>query len=157
MKAGSIANQLSEWGKITSDPETSSAVSGLPLDFSEEIDYKISVTPSKFFPKEEIFLSVEIKNLHENHCIFNIASLLKITRPGFYQQPLEFRRYTDQSLYVITYIKWYLLETKKLRHSDGGYFISFKPPHKIVTSTTVARWMVDGKCFKGSRCKCLPF
>ena len=83
MKAGCIANQLSEWGKITSDPETSSAVSGLPLDFSEEIDYKISVTPSKFFPKEKIFLSVEIKNLHENHCIFNIASLLKITRPGF--------------------------------------------------------------------------
>ena len=61
MKAGCIANQLSEWEKITSDPETLSTVSGLPLDFSEEIDYKSSVSPSKFSPKEEMFLSVEIK------------------------------------------------------------------------------------------------
>ena len=102
-------------------------------------------------------LNTNHMHINENHCIFNIASLLKITRPCFYQQPLEFRRYNNQSLYVITYIKWYLLETKKLRHSDGGYFISFKPPHKIVTSTTVARWMMDGKCFKGSRCKYLLF
>ena len=61
MKAGCIANQLSEWEKITSDPETLSTVSGLPLDFSEEIDYISSVSPSKFSPKEEMFLSVEIK------------------------------------------------------------------------------------------------
>ena len=58
-----IANQLSEWEKITSDPEFFFTVSGLPLDFSEEIDYKSSVTPSKFSPIEEMFLSVEIENL----------------------------------------------------------------------------------------------
>ena len=28
----------------------------------------------------------------ENHCIFYIISLLKTTRPGFYQHPLKFRR-----------------------------------------------------------------
>ena len=56
MRAGCIANQLSNWEKITSDPEISSTFSGLPLDLSEEIDYRISVTPSKFSPKEEIFL-----------------------------------------------------------------------------------------------------
>ena len=63
MKAGCIANQLSEWEKIISDPEIVSTISGLPLNFNEEIDYKSSVIPSKFFPKEELFLSVEIKNL----------------------------------------------------------------------------------------------
>ena len=63
MKAGFIVNQLSEWAKITSDPEILSTVSWLPSDFSEEIDYKNSVTPSKFSPKEEVFLSIEIKNL----------------------------------------------------------------------------------------------
>ena len=62
MKAGCIANQLSEWEKITSDPEILSTFSGLPLDLSEEIDYKSSVIPSKFSPKEEMFLSIEIKN-----------------------------------------------------------------------------------------------
>ena len=51
MKAGCIANQLSEWEKIISDPEILSAVSGLPLDFSELIDYKRSVIPSKFSPR----------------------------------------------------------------------------------------------------------
>ena len=39
---------------------------------------------------------------------------------------------------------YYLLETKKLRHNDGGFLINFKPPHKVVTSTTTAaRWVVN--------------
>ena len=37
--------------------------SGLPLDFSEQIHYESCVSPSKFSPKDEMFLSVEIKNL----------------------------------------------------------------------------------------------
>ena len=66
MRAGCIANQLLEWEKITSEPEILSTVSALPLDFIEEIDYKSSVTPSKFSPKEEKFLSVDTKNfLHK--------------------------------------------------------------------------------------------
>ena len=84
-------------------------------------------------------LNTNYTHIDENHCIFYISSVLKTTRPGFYQHPLEFRRYNDQSLCVITYIKRYLLETKELRHSDGGFFISFKPPHNAVTSTTIAR------------------
>ena len=82
-------------------------------------------------------------HVDENHCIFYIASLVKTTRSSFHQHPLEFRRYANESLCVITYIKWYLLETKALRHSDGGFFISFKPPHKAVTSTTIPRWVVN--------------
>ena len=48
------------------------------------------------------------------------AYLLKTTRPGFHQHTLEFRRYTDESLCFITYIKQHLLKRKELRHSDGG-------------------------------------
>ena len=62
MKAGCIANQLSEWEKITSDPQILSPISRPPQDFSEEINHKSSVTPSKFSPNK-MFLSVEIKNL----------------------------------------------------------------------------------------------
>ena len=35
------------------------------------------------------------------------------------------------------------MKTKELRHSEGGFFKSFKPPHKAVTSTTIARWVVN--------------
>ena len=75
--------------------------------------------------------------------VFYIASLLKTKRPSFHQRLLEFRRYTDQSLCIITYIKRYLLETKELRHNDESFFISFKPTHKAVTSTAIARWVVN--------------
>ena len=69
-------------------------------------------------------------HIYKNYCIFYIASLSKTTRPGFHQHPFEFRRYTDQSLCAVTYIKQYLLEAKELRHSDDGFFIRFKPSHK---------------------------
>ena len=81
--------------------------------------------------------------IDKNHCFFYIASLLKPTRSGFHQNPLEFRRYTGHSLCVITYIKRYLLETKELRDSDGCFFISFKTPHKAVASTTIATCVVN--------------
>ena len=57
-------------------------------------------------------LNTNYMHVDENHCIFYMASLLKTTRPSFHQQPLKFRRYTDQFLCVITFIKRYLQETK---------------------------------------------
>ena len=62
--------------------------------------------------------------------------------PGFRQHSLEFRRYTTQSLRVVTYIKRYL-QKKELRHIDGGFFICFKPSDKAVTSTTIARLVLN--------------
>ena len=46
-------------------------------------------------------LNTNYMDIDENYCIFYIASLLKTARPGFYQHPLEFRRYTDQSLFLL--------------------------------------------------------
>ena len=50
MKTGCIGNQFPAWEKITSDPDILSTVSGLPVEFSEEIEYKSFVTPPKFSP-----------------------------------------------------------------------------------------------------------
>ena len=79
---------------------------------------------------------------------------MKTTRPGFHQHLLEFRRYTNQSMCDITYIKWYLLETKELGHRDGGFFI-----HVICFNLHIRQWhqllLQDGWCFKWCRCKCL--
>ena len=63
MKAGCVVNQLSEWEKITSDPEILSTNSGLPLDFSEEIDYKSSVTHESFLLKRRCFYQLKSKKL----------------------------------------------------------------------------------------------
>ena len=52
---------------------------------------------------------------------------------------MEFRKYNGQSLCVITYIKQYLIETKDLRHINGGFSIGFKPPHKAGTQTAIPR------------------
>lgn len=62
MKAGCIAKQHSKDKKITSVQENLCTVFGLPLNVSEEIDFKRFVVSSKFSVKDEIFLSVEIKN-----------------------------------------------------------------------------------------------
>ena len=87
MKAGCIANQLSAWEKITSDPEILSTVSGIPLDFSEEIDYKSYVTPSKFSPTVEMFVSVEIKNLLHKELLSSVSMKKVNIFPQFSQLP----------------------------------------------------------------------
>lgn len=88
-------------------------------------------------------LNTKFMYIDDCQCIFYIASLLKTSRPGFHQQPLEFLKYSDQNLCIINYINKYLALTKDLRHNDGGFFISYVPPHKTVTSGTIAKWVVD--------------
>ena len=105
MKAGSIANQLSEWEKITSDPEILFTVSWLSFDFSEEIDYKGSVISSKFSPEEKMFLSVEIKNLikesqhEEGEYISPI--FLTPTSDGSFRMVLYTLKWKQLNLYLI--------------------------------------------------------
>ena len=52
MKAGCIANQPSEWEKITSEREILSKVSGLPLD----LDCKSSVSIKVLLPHQSFLL-----------------------------------------------------------------------------------------------------
>ena len=54
-------------------------------------------------------LNTNYMHVGENQFIFYITSLLKATRSGFHQHSSEFRRYNEQSLCAITFIKRYLL------------------------------------------------
>ena len=99
MKPGCITNQLSEWEKITSYPEILSTVSGLPLDFSEEINYKSSVIPPKFFPKEKM-LSIEIKNLLRKGVIKESQH-----EEGEYISPIFLTPNTDGSFRMVLNLK----------------------------------------------------
>ena len=90
-------------------------------------------------------LSCKYMFIDENQCIFYIPHLLKTSRPGFHQAPLEFKAYkADESLCVVRMIRLYLKVTKSLRCTEHfSFFISYVTPHHPVTSKTIARWVTD--------------
>ena len=85
--------------------------------------------------------------IDEHRSIFYISKLLKSTRPGFHQHPLEFIAYpTDTLPYlcVVRLIRLYLSKTSTLRKKDdSSFFISYVAPHKPVSPKTIARWVVE--------------
>ena len=46
-------------------------------------------------------LNTNYKHIDEHHCIFYLTSLLKTTGAGFRQYPLEYKRYSKQSLMLL--------------------------------------------------------
>ena len=165
MKADCIANQLSERKKITSDPENLPTVSGLPLDFSEEMDYKSSVIPSKFSPKEEMFLSVEIKNLlrkgvikesqHEEgkyiSPIFLIPKsdgsfrmILNLKKLNDYMPYIHFKTETIKSVLNLVTPNCYYMA--KIDIKDAYYSIPILPEHQ-----KFLKFSLQGKLYKFTR------
>ena len=83
--------------------------------------------------------------LDNSGCVFYISKLLKTSRPKSHKQPIVFKAYPhDVSLCVVALIKLYLEKTAALRHDvNCMFFISYAPPHKPVSSRTLARWVSD--------------
>ena len=83
--------------------------------------------------------------IDEHRSIFYISKLLKSTRPGFHQHPLEFVAYpTDKCLCVVRLIRLYLRKISTLRKKDeSSFFISYVAPHKPVSPKIIARWLVE--------------
>lgn len=76
-----------------------------------------------------------------NSIKIRISELLKQTRPGHHLQELHIKAYApDRRLCIVTVIQEYLKRTKTLRRNDY-LFISFVPPHKHVTKSTIGRWI----------------
>ena len=92
-----------------------------------------------------VSLSPDYMYLNNSRCVFYISGLLKTSRPKSHQQPVEFKAYPhDVSLCVVALIKLYLHKTAALRHdANSMFFISYAPPHKPVSSRTLARWVSD--------------
>ena len=95
--------------------------------------------------RSQTFLSAVCVYLNNSGCGFYISKLLKISPPKSHQQPIEFKAHPhDVSLYVVALIKLYLDKTAALRyHVNFAIFISYAPPHKPVSSRTLARWVSD--------------
>ena len=89
-------------------------------------------------------LDKDYMHLVDDKCIFFIRTVLKQSRPGFHQEPLDFKIYPqNESLCPVANIRAYLEATKNLRGDQTGFFISYVPPHKTVTSSTIARWVAS--------------
>ena len=87
-------------------------------------------------------LSTTFINHPDNKIIFPITSLLKQSRPDYHQEPLEFLVYDkDPRICPVSNIKLYIENTKDIRGEERGLFISYVPPHKAVSSKTIARWV----------------
>ena len=85
-------------------------------------------------------------HLDDSRAIFYIPSLLKQSRPGYHQKPLEFKAYPQETkLCPVMMLQKYITYTKKTRvvNSYTKLFLSYGKPFKPVGSTTIARWVTD--------------
>lgn len=80
--------------------------------------------------------------MEADRCVFLINTVLKQTRPGFHQQPIEFLSFPDKGICPVELIKRYLEATQGIRKEEKQFFISFAEPFRAVKSATLARWIM---------------
>ena len=87
-------------------------------------------------------LSIDFMDLNNDKVSFLIPDLLKQSRPGYHQQPLEFEAYPyNVNLCPVTNVRAYLKMTDEYRQK-GKFFVSFAPPHQTIQSKSIARWII---------------
>ena len=65
---------------------------------------------------------------------------MKTRKPSFYQSPIMFSEYpSNRKICIVTTVTHYLEITKDLQITDQ-LIISYKKPHKAVTTSTISRW-----------------
>ena len=85
-------------------------------------------------------LNIKYMLLEKGKCTFFINRPMKTTKPGFHQSPIAFSEYpSNRKICILTTIAHYLEITKDLRITDQ-LIISYKKPHKAVTTRTISRW-----------------
>ena len=76
----------------------------------------------------------------KDKCTFFMKRPMKNTKPGFHQSPNAFSEYPlNRKIYIVTTITRYLEITEDFRITDR-LIISYKKPHKAVTTSTISRW-----------------
>lgn len=89
-------------------------------------------------------LDMESMELTENKCTFFMSSLLKQSRKGYHQKPLELVAFTDHpELCIINVLSTYLRRTAEIRRKNKAsqLLISFKAPHMPISRDTLRRWI----------------
>ena len=75
----------------------------------------------------------------DSKCTFHANSLLKHSRRGTHQAPIELYSFkTNESLCVVCVLQEYLNRTRKLRGDCPNLFVTLLAPH---TAATISRWL----------------
>ena len=99
-------------------------------------------------------LDINFMSLTNDYCHFYIPALLKTTKPGRHTKPLELNRYAENlNLCPVALVTTYLAATAGIRNDEGKLFLSYRPPHRPVTSSTLARWCKHTLRKAGINCK----
>ena len=82
-------------------------------------------------------------DLSDTKCTFNVHSLLKHSRSGTYQAPIELYSFTENKpLCVVSTLREYLRRTRHLRNSNSSnLFLTLLAPHTPASSDTISRWL----------------
>ena len=87
-------------------------------------------------------LTVSCMRITNDTVHFEIAKLLKTSKPGKHQGHLEFKSYpVDERLCVVTCLKQYVKLTEPLRAGHDPLWLSYSKPFKPVSRDTVSRWI----------------
>uniref|UniRef100_A0AC35F6U8 Reverse transcriptase domain-containing protein n=1 Tax=Panagrolaimus sp. PS1159 TaxID=55785 RepID=A0AC35F6U8_9BILA len=86
--------------------------------------------------------ALSLDELRQSHTKWEFRLLRTKNRGGGKPHAATFELFEpDARLCPIKSLEAYLLATKPVRNSESRLFLSFKAPHKPVTSATVARWL----------------
>ena len=87
-------------------------------------------------------LELNNMNVFEDRVIFRLTKLLKHSRPGVHQKPIDLKSYPDKALCVVKCLEVYIHRTAHLRDCDSDtLLISFIKPYHKVSTDTIARWI----------------
>lgn len=88
---------------------------------------------------------MDLHNICLSHSFvkIRIGDLLKNTRVGKHLDEIFIAAYPEKKLCVLETLKRYIDVTKNLRGDVTKLFISVQKPHKMVTKSTIARWIKE--------------
>ena len=90
------------------------------------------------------FMDLDHLQLRNNSITFHFEKLIKQNRPGNVGFSVTLESYPpDRRLCVVRYLREYIERTSMLRGDERQLFISYKKPHKRVSSQTIARWLKE--------------
>jgi len=89
-------------------------------------------------------LDISTMEMTENKITFYITEVLKHTKPGRHQQPVEFLAFEqDPSLCIVLHIKEYLRRTSTHRDNQSKLLLSYVKPFKPISKDTLSRWVKE--------------
>ena len=94
--------------------------------------------------RDQTFAAIDIRlmDVSDDRVVCYIDQVLKTTRPGFHQSPLDFRAFPDsKAIFPVFNTQQYLFRSFSLRVPRVKLFVSYKSPHQSVCTSTISRWV----------------